>query len=82
MAKHTANSDYEDNDSEPIRLAPGDEVTVGAADRTWPGWVWASDVAGNDGYIREWKISIFTIWSIYKLFHIYKPFGIIFVIFR
>jgi hypothetical protein len=53
MAKHTANSDYEDNDSEPIRLAPGDEVTVGAADRTWPGWVWASDVAGNDGYIPE-----------------------------
>jgi len=53
MAKHTANSDYEDNDSEPIRLAPGDEVRVGAADRTWPGWVWASDAAGNDGYIPE-----------------------------
>jgi hypothetical protein len=53
MAKHTANSDYEDNDSEPIRLAPGDEVQVGAADRTWPGWVWASDSIGNDGYIPE-----------------------------
>ena len=53
MAKHTANSDYEDNDSEPIRLAPGDEVLVGAADRTWPGWVWASDSIGNDGYIPE-----------------------------
>jgi len=34
MAKYTANSDYEDNDSEPMR-------------------VWASDAAGNDGYIPE-----------------------------
>ena len=53
MAKYTANSDYEDNDSEPIRLSIGDEVRVGAEDRTWPGWVWAKDAAGNDGYIPE-----------------------------
>lgn len=53
MAKHTANSDYEDNDSDPIRLSSGDEVWVGAADRTWPGWVWAKDAGGNDGYIPE-----------------------------
>jgi hypothetical protein len=53
MATFTANSDYEEKDSDPIRLRPGDEVRVGVADRTWPGWVWASDDQGNDGYIPE-----------------------------
>jgi hypothetical protein len=49
----TANSDYEEKDSEPIRLQPGDQIQVGGADRSWPGWVWAADAAGNDGYVPE-----------------------------
>jgi hypothetical protein len=53
MATFTANSDYEEKDSDPIYLQPGDEIHVGAADRTWPGWVWATDGSGNDGYIPE-----------------------------
>jgi len=53
MTHHTANSDYEETDSDPIRLNPGDEVRVGPADRTWPGWVWASDTLGRDGYVPE-----------------------------
>ncbi len=53
MATFTANSDYEEKDSDPIHLKPGDEIHVGPADRTWPGWVWASDVSGNDGYVPE-----------------------------
>ena len=53
MTRYTANSDYEEKDSDPIRLAPGDEVCAGAADRTWPGWVWATDAKGNDGYVPE-----------------------------
>jgi hypothetical protein len=53
MVTFTANSDYEEKDSDPIRLSPGDEIRVGAADRTWPGWVWATDGAGNDGYVPE-----------------------------
>lgn len=53
MATFTANADYEDKDSDPIHLKPGDEVTVGIADRAWPGWVWATDNNGSDGYVPE-----------------------------
>lgn len=53
MAHFTANSDYEERDSDPIQLQPGDEIRCGAADRTWPGWIWATDKKGNDGYVPE-----------------------------
>ncbi len=53
MATFTANADYEDKDSNPIHLDAGEEVTVGIADRAWPGWVWATDNNGNDGYVPE-----------------------------
>jgi hypothetical protein len=53
MPSFTANADYEEKDSDPIRLEPGDEVTVGPADRAWPGWVWAADKDGRDGYVPE-----------------------------
>ena len=49
MATFKANADYEDKDSNPIHLEPGDEVTAGVMDRAWPGWVWATDNNGNDG---------------------------------
>lgn len=53
MPRFTANADYEETDSDPIRLNPGDEVQIGHADRAWPGWVWATDAKGNDGYVPE-----------------------------
>lgn len=53
MAAFTANADYEEKDTEPLRLSPGDQVAVGPADRAWPGWVWASDRDGRDGYVPE-----------------------------
>ncbi len=53
MATFTANADYEEKDSDPIKLTAGDEITVGLADRAWPGWVWATDNNGNDGYVPE-----------------------------
>ncbi len=53
MLRFTANADYEDRDTHPIHLQPGDEVTLGIADRAWPGWVWATDRDGNDGYVPE-----------------------------
>lgn len=53
MSHYTANSDYEEKDSDPIRLQSGDRIKVGGADRTWPGWVWATDGVGNDGYVPE-----------------------------
>lgn len=53
MATFIANADYEEKDSDPIKLEPGDEITVGLADRAWPGWVWATDRSGNDGYVPE-----------------------------
>ena len=37
-----ANADYEEKDSDSIRLQAGDEVCIGPADRAWPDWVWAS----------------------------------------
>ena len=48
-----ANSDYEEKDSDPIWLEPGDQVQAGDADRTWPGWVWASNASGHDGYVPQ-----------------------------
>jgi Variant SH3 domain len=53
MPSFIANADYEEQDREPIQLAAGDEVTIGAADRAWPGWVWATDRNGNNGYVPE-----------------------------
>lgn len=53
MAHYRANSDYEDQDTNPLRLAVGDLVKTGNKDQTWPGWIWAIDVHGNDGYIPE-----------------------------
>ena len=53
MTPFIANSDYEEKDSDPIRLQAGDEIRAGEADRTWPGWVWAIDGRGNDGYVPE-----------------------------
>ena len=53
MPRFTANADYEEKDSDPIHLEAGDEITVGLVDRAWPGWVWAEDDKGNDGYVPE-----------------------------
>lgn len=53
MASYVANADYEERDRDPIRLKAGDEVTVGPADRAWPGWVWAENSSGRTGYVPE-----------------------------
>jgi len=53
MPSFTANADYEENDSHPLHLKRGDEVRVGRADSAWPGWVWATNDDGHDGYIPE-----------------------------
>ena len=53
MPIFTANADYEEKNSKPIQLVAGDEVTVGIADRAWPGWIWATDRDGKDGYVPE-----------------------------
>lgn len=53
MASFTANADYEEKDSDPIKLAAGDEITTGVADHAWPGWVWATDNNGHDGYVPQ-----------------------------
>jgi Variant SH3 domain len=53
MANYRANSDYEDQDTHPLKLAVGDVVQTGKKDQTWPGWIWAMDAQGNDGYIPE-----------------------------
>lgn len=53
MPSFVANADYEEKDSSPICVRAGQEVTVGLADRAWPGWVWAVDGNGHGGYIPE-----------------------------
>jgi hypothetical protein len=53
MAHYRANSDYEDHDTHPLQLAIGDLVETGNRDQTWPGWIWALDSHGNDGYVPE-----------------------------
>ncbi|WP_411828146.1 SH3 domain-containing protein [Luteolibacter sp. AS25] len=49
--KFIANSDYEENNTLAIHLTAGQEVTSGPADRTWPGWIWAMDSFGRNGYV-------------------------------
>jgi hypothetical protein len=51
MPTFTANADYTESDANPIRLSPGDEVTIGDADRNEPGWVWATDREDRSGYV-------------------------------
>ena len=53
MPEFIVNADYEEKDPHPLRLEPGDEVSVGPVDRAWPGWVWASDGEGRAGYVPE-----------------------------
>lgn len=53
MTYYRANSDYEDQDTNPLTLSVGDLVKTGNKDQTWPGWIWAVDSNGNDGYIPE-----------------------------
>lgn len=53
MANYLANADYEDQDTNPLRLVAGDLVRTGTKDQTWPGWIWAVDMHGNDGYVPE-----------------------------
>lgn len=53
MPSFTANADYEEKDRNPLVLEAGDEITVGPADRAWPGWVWAEDNEGRHGYVPE-----------------------------
>ncbi len=47
----TANADYEETNTRALHLIAGEEVTSGPADRTWPGWIWASDSDGRNGYV-------------------------------
>ena len=42
----------------PIRLEPGDIVTVGRRDQEYPGWIWVITSAGNEGWAPESHIRI------------------------
>lgn len=53
MPSYVTNADYEEKDTNPIRLSAGDEVSAGPVDRGWPGWVWAVDSEGRKGYVPE-----------------------------
>ena len=49
--RFTANAVYEENNTLAIRLEAGQEITSGPADREWPGWIWATDSDGRNGYV-------------------------------
>ncbi|MGA0846464.1 MAG: hypothetical protein ACO3RV_07980 [Luteolibacter sp.] len=51
MPQFTANADYEENDSKPLQLMPGDWVETGVADTAWPGWIWVKSASGGSGYV-------------------------------
>lgn len=53
MPSYVTNADYEEKDANPMRLSSGAEVSVGPVDRAWPGWVWAIDSLGREGYVPE-----------------------------
>jgi hypothetical protein len=48
-----ANADYEENNTRALHLIAGQEVTSGPEDKTWPGWIWATDVEGRCGYVPQ-----------------------------
>ncbi|MFD2257741.1 SH3 domain-containing protein [Luteolibacter algae] len=45
------NADYEETNSRALHLSAGQEVTSGPADKTWPGWIWASNADECSGYV-------------------------------
>ncbi len=49
--RFTANADYEEKHTHAICLEPGQEVTSGPVDKAWPGWIWATDSSGRNGYV-------------------------------
>jgi hypothetical protein len=49
----TANSDYTVVDRSPLQLAPGDHVTTGPDDVSWPGWVWVTATDGRGSYVPQ-----------------------------
>lgn len=51
--KLIANIDYTVCDKNPVVLKPGDEVLVGAQDKAWPGWTWATFPNGRSGYVPQ-----------------------------
>ena len=53
MLRLIAKADYEEKDRDPLALTAGDEVTVGPADRSWPGWILVEDGNGRRGYVPE-----------------------------
>ncbi len=49
----TANSDYTVVDRSPLQLSPGDAVTTGPDDPSWPGWVWVTSSDGRGSYVPQ-----------------------------
>jgi len=38
---------------DPVRLRPGDPVTLGRRDQEYPGWIWVTDPSGRQGWAPE-----------------------------
>ena len=49
--RYTANSDYTVVDRSPLQLVPGDVVTLGPEDQSWPGWVWVTSADRRGSYV-------------------------------
>lgn len=37
----------------PLKLSPGDRVTIGDRSSEWPGWLWCTDEHSTSGWIPE-----------------------------
>ena len=53
MKHFTANTNYTVVDRTPLHVHAGDTVSVGARDKSWPGWIWVSTIDGRGSYVPE-----------------------------
>ena len=53
MKHYTANTNYTVVDRSPLHLQPGDPVTPGPRDQSWPGWIWVTTADGRGSYVPE-----------------------------
>ncbi len=53
MKHYTANTNYTVVDRSPLHLQPGDKVTTGPRDPSWPGWIWVTTTEGRGSYVPE-----------------------------
>jgi uncharacterized protein YgiM (DUF1202 family) len=58
LMRYRATTDFEVDYRRPLEVQPGEALTVGRRDETWPGWCWVTDSRGESGWMHESMFSL------------------------